>query len=289
LSEVLQYESLDELRNVVLEKDIENLKRKSHVEQFKMLESKFDIALTKFDSWAKFIESSQRRNLFTHCDGIVSKQYTKICEEVNYKRDKPVSIGDQLTLGGKYFLSTCYTLTEVGVMLGQTLWRKVLPDELEEADKHLHALIFDFLQQENWTKAISLSRFAKNLPKLSSDQMDRINTINYAIALRGIKRKGASVNILSKKDWSASTYDFKLAHAVLSDSYEAAKELMIKIGKTGEIICELSYHDWPLFRDFRDSKEFLDGYESVFGYPYFHKLNELADDAKQEVEEEKEN
>lgn len=72
LSDALQYESLEELRQVVLDKEIETLRRNSYAEQFKDMERMFSITLTKFDSWPHFIENTQRRNLFTHCDGVVT-------------------------------------------------------------------------------------------------------------------------------------------------------------------------------------------------------------------------
>jgi len=73
------------------------------------------------------------------------------------------------------------------VMLGQTLWRKQFPEELESADRHLMELIFNFLHMEHLDNAISLSKFALNLPKISTDEIARIFTINYAIALKAIE------------------------------------------------------------------------------------------------------
>ena len=85
----------------MLEKEIESLRRKSYIEQFKELETKFSIKLTKFDRWPYFIESAQRRNLFTHCDGIVSKQYLDVCRDVNFKFDKVYKVGERLEIGGE--------------------------------------------------------------------------------------------------------------------------------------------------------------------------------------------
>lgn len=280
LSEVLKFESMEELREAMLDKEIETLRRGSYVEQFKELELKFSLKLTKFEHWPNFIEAAQRRNLFTHCDGIVTKQYVTACTEAGYNFPKPVEIGDQLKIGAKYFFESCRIVTEVGAMLGHTLWRKCLPDDLEAADKHLHTLIFDYLHMEHFPNAILLSKFALNLPKISNDQMDRINTVNYAIALRGIGEKQASKNILDKKDWSASIYDFKLAYAVLTDDYAEAEKLMIKIGPKSDMLIEMSYHDWPLFKEFRESPEFFSGYEKVYGYKYATKLTSLAKEAK---------
>ena len=283
LSTVLTYESLDDLREEILNDEIETLRRKSYVEQFKDLQNKFSITLTKFEDWPLFVESAQRRNLFTHCDGIVSKQYLDICSEVGYKHKNEV--GDQLKIGAKYFFQSSMVISEVAVMLAQTLWRKTLPDQIEEADNHLSSLIFDYLHMEQWGKAICLSKFALNLPNISSETNERLFRVNYAIALNAIGQDKAAKNVLDKKDWSATTYDFKLAYAVVTKNYEEAMKFMIKIGLEGEYITELSYHDWPLFRDFRDREEFLSGYEKVYGYKYSSKLSEIAEDKKANVDE----
>ncbi len=286
LSEALQYESMDELRQVMLDKEIETLRRKGYIDQFNDLEKRFSITtLTKFDSWPTFIERAQRRNLFTHCDGIVSKQYLDSCKKVEFKfKEEPV-VGEQLKIGSSYLFDSCHLVTEVAVMLGHTLWRKTIPNNIESADTHLSELIFNFLHMEHWGKAITLSKFALSLPKISTDQISRIFTVNYAIALKAIGKSNPAKNVLDGKDWSAATYDFKLAYAVLTEDFIQARSLMEKIGKNGDLIQELAYHEWPLFRDFRDRDEFFEGYSAVYGYKYSSKLSSLAEEKKAEVEE----
>jgi hypothetical protein len=284
LSEALKYDSMTELRQVFLDKEIECIRRKSYIEQFKDLENKFSIKLTKFEEWPYFVERSQRRNLFTHCDGIVSKQYLDVCREIGCKVKNDIAVGDQLEIGGEYLFQSCMLVAQVGVMLGQTLWRKTLEDELKSADSHLGSIVFDYLHMEHWGNAISISKFALGLPKISTDTVERIFSANYAIALCAINKRKEAKAILDKKDWTATSYDFKLAYAVLTNDYTKAEEIMCKLGKQGELINELAYHDWPLFRDFRDSEEFFNGYEKVYGYKYSYKLNEIAEAKKTEVE-----
>lgn len=285
LNEALQYSSIDELREVVLDKEIETIRRKSYAEQFSDLEKRFSINLKKFEGWPNFIESSQRRNLFTHCDGVISKQYIDACKSVNYKFEEPPEIGSQLGIGAKYFYSTCNLLSEVAVMLGQTLWRKLEPEDIDQADTNLSRLIFDFLHMEAWGKSICLSQFSLALPKISNDQMERIFTVNYAIALKAVDKSSSAKKVLDRKDWSACSHDFRLAYCVLCDDFEQAGEVMKKLGKEGELITEMAYHDWPLFRDFRDRSEFFETYELVYGYKYSAKLNLLADEKKAETVE----
>lgn len=284
LSEVLGYASIEELKAVVLEKEIESIKRKSYVEQFKELEKRFDIStLRKFDSWSLFVEAGQRRNLFTHCDGVVSDQYMSMCSEHGLK-GLSVNVGDRLGLSSEYFYSVTKMVVEVAVMLAHTLWRKVVPSEMEVSDLFLNRAIFDFLHLERWPNSIALAKFAYSLPRWSSDVYARMYCINYAIALDAIGERQAAKTVLDKQDWSAATLDFKLAYSVLCYDYDAARQLMIRIGKKGDYIGELAYHDWPLFRKFRESESFLQGYEAVYGYEYSQKLSELAEDVEKDVE-----
>jgi len=285
LSEVLQMDSLDSLKAQVLGNEIESIRRKSYVDQFKDLENRFSIKLTKFKAWPLFVEASQRRNLFTHCDGVISQQYLKICDDVGHKAHESKSVGDQLDIDPQYFYTACIVLTEVGVMLSQTLWRKVLPDELSDADNHLQRLIYDFLEWEDWGVAIRLSQFAKDLPEHSDEITRRIIIINYAIALSSINKKDAAIKLLEKEDWSAMIPDFKLAVSVLKGNDDEAIEIMEKIGEQGQMIHELAYHEWPLFKDFRNKDCFLTSYEKIYGYPFTEKLNELAEESREDSEE----
>jgi hypothetical protein len=285
MSEIFNYTSIGELRQKALDEEIESLRRKSYKEQFESFEQKFSIKLKKFDEWSDFIERAQRRNLFTHCDGIVSEQYIQACNNEQYKFKNETNVGDQLEIGNEYFFDSCGLIMKVAVMLGHTLWRKSSPEQLEKADAHLSHMIFNFLHSERWDDAISLSKFALNLPKISSDQIARMFTINYAIALKAKGNKTAARNMLNKKDWSATSYEFRLAYEIILENYTEASSIMEKIGEEGEIIDELAYHDWPLFRDFRSNKEFFRGYESVYGYKYYSKLSEIAEDEKSKLEE----
>jgi hypothetical protein len=73
---------------------------------------------------------------------------------------------------------------EVGVKLGHTLWRKLLPEELSTAERHLDWLAYQALQLEEWSWAAVLGEFAIEQRNFSSDLSERVAIINYAIAIR---------------------------------------------------------------------------------------------------------
>ena len=277
LVDVLTARSIEDLKRSVLEEEIEAFRRKSYVEQFAELESTFGLTLRKFEKWAEFVECTQRRNLLTHCGGVVSEQYQKICKVEGYPEEKISALGTKLELGPKYFLPTCELMIEVGLKLGQTLWRKILPSEIESADSHLQKTQYEALFSHNWDRAKIFGEFAVKQTKQSSEVDRRIAIVNYCIALKFSNEELSAKNELAKVDWSASTNDFKLAEAVLQDRFVDAATLMHKIGKKGELVVENSYHSWPLFHVFRERPEFLTAYEEVYGHPFVSELKRAAD------------
>lgn len=279
LVDVLTANSIEDLKRSVLNDVIECFRRKSYIEQFAELEATFGITLREFERWPDFVECTQRRNLLTHCGGVVSEQYRKICREEKYPENKIRPLGTELGLGADYFLPTCELMIEVGLKLGQTLWRKILPDELGEADKHLTHTQYDALNSRNWERAKVYGEFAVGQKRFSDEVHRRISIVNYCIALKFSGDAEGCVRQLKKIDWSASVNDFRLAEAVLNDRFEDAALIMIRIGKSGEMVTEGAYHTWPLFNEFRGSAEFMNAYENIFGYPFVAELKRYADAA----------
>ncbi len=184
ISEMLQYKDVEDIKDIVLKSEIESFRRKSYIEQFENLENRFGLNLRKFQNWPLFVECSQRRNLFTHCDGVVSEQYIAVCENGNCEYDKSVKIGEKIKLDTNYLLDSCDIVIEVGLKLGQTLWRKIFEDELEQTDSHLQKVQYDFLVKEEWGCAKIAGEFAISQRNHSTDVLKTIMAVNYIIALK---------------------------------------------------------------------------------------------------------
>ena len=91
--------------------------------------------------------------------------------------------------------------------------------------------------------------------------------------------------LLTSVDWSASVRDFRLAVCILNDQVDEALAIMKQIGKRGELIHEISYHQWPLFNSLRESAPFHKVYEEVFGYPFYLRAEKNAEDARTKLEQ----
>lgn len=283
LREVLSVGNFKSLRNYLITDVIQDLGRDSYVDQFKKLESWFGLELRKFNHWADFVECGQRRNLITHCDGKVNKQYLTLCRENDYKFKKDLKEGKTLPLDHDYFLNSCELIMEVGFKLGQTLWRKVFPEELNTADHHLTNISYEFLRLKKWTLTEITCEYLLSLKHDMKDVDKKIGLVNYAIALKKMGDKERLNEIIEKIDWSGAALAFRLAVSVIKEDYKEAAQFMRKIGKESELVQEESYHIWPLFDDFRGSMEFLEAYEEIYGYPFIKEQQKKADKKEEEL------
>lgn len=281
LSEIITASSIDDLKSRALDEYVDDFRRDSYSDQFSTLESFFGIkTLTGFGSYSSFIEASQRRHLFTHCNGDVSQQYLDVCKGVGYTHSDAVSKGDRLKIGTEYFFRVCDVLFEVGLKLSHTLWRKVLPDEIDKADEHLSDTIFNLLQNERWERAISAGEFAFCQKKYANRERQKIITANYCIALKFGGQPNEAKRLLEEEDWSDSMPDFRLAKAVLLDEFETASNIMISVGKQGHLISEHDYHTWPLFREFRGNDFFRKSYKKIYGTDFTDEIRKGAQEVK---------
>ena len=277
LTELLDFGDLDAVKRDMLEKEIDSFRRESYVEQFAELERKFEIrTLREFAEWPKFVEMSQRRNVMTHNGGLVSEQYLKVCDREGYIFEKRPAVGEELRLPPSYMTDTLLIVSKVGFMLAHTLWRKLLPADDGEADSALNEALYNLLLQKRWKTASEFGRFGLTGAMLkNAREIDkRIRLVNTAIALKKLKKNGDAVALLNGVDWSACIREFKLAIAVLKQDYIAAAKVMQDIGKKGELLDQMAYHDWPLFEEFRDRSEFQLAYEKIYGIPFVQKVSE---------------
>ncbi len=268
LSDLVQLGSVEAAREKIISKEVETVLRSSHSEQFSWMEKNFSTILTKgLKSWPNYIELTERRNLFVHCDGVVSEQYLKVCNKHGFSLDKDLVAGQRLQADEKYLRKSYEILYEIGLKLVQVLWRKLTPNEIEKAEKSLSHFIYELLIEENYTLAKNLLDFACITLKKWGSEGDRlIYVINRALAYKFSDDNDKCQSILSSQDWSACGDNYNLCVAVLRDDFIKAKKIMLRIGNSGSVN-EIDYAEWPCFKEFRTTDEFVTGFSEVFGYP----------------------
>lgn len=168
--ELMEFNSLEDARDHIINEEIEAFLRQSHPDQFSEMEQKFNIKLREnLEIWPTFVELTQRRNLLVHVDGRVSNQYIKVCKRHNVDVGS-ISIGDTLHCAPEYFRCSFMCLYELGVKLSQVLWRKVAPNELASADESLNEICFELLQEERYQLALRLLEFGTEVIKKHSSE-----------------------------------------------------------------------------------------------------------------------
>lgn len=278
LTDLLEFETLDAVKQAMLEKEIDTFRRDSYVDQFATLEKKLSINLRKFKEWGEFVELGQRRNILTHNGGVVNDQYLSVCDREGFAFAERPKSGHPLHVDIRYFTRALRLISKVGLMLGYTLWGKVFPKECPAMQDALNDTLYQCLKQKRWHFVAELEDFVLSEPMLRGiSEIDRrIRIVNVAIGLKFSDQSPNALKLLHSMDWSASYRDFKLAIAVLEDKFDEATKLMLSIGKSGEIISQTDYHTWPLFTKFREHPEFYSTYEQVYGEAFSEKVTTEA-------------
>jgi hypothetical protein len=268
-SQLTEFGSIEAAREYVIEKEIESVLRESHIDQFVWLEGKFNLPLRKgLPAWSVFIEVTERRNLFVHTNGVVSRQYLEVCKRHDCNIPDSVCLGRSLPLPREYFVAAYDCLLEIGVKLGHVLWRKVQPDDLEKADGNLISVTYNLISEGRYKLACVLLDFATVVLKTHSNELNRLTmVVNRAQAYKWAGDEQKCDEILETEDWTATSRKFQLANAVLRDQFEDACEIVKQMGGDEEDVNKHAFREWPLFRELRRSPKFVALFEQLFGEP----------------------
>lgn len=268
-SKLLELKSIEEAKELIIEKELESVLRDSHSDHFEWLENKLGIPLRKdLPVWQEFIEITERRNLFVHNDGVVSSQYLSVCRHHKVKYDKEPILGNKLNVDADYFEKAYKCLFEISVKLTQVIWRKLLPIDIEKADESLNDICFELLRQKQLDLSTILLDFATVILKKHHNEVSKnVFIVNKALSLKMNNKQPECEEIVLAKDWSACSDKFKIAKETLLNNHTEVVKLMKKMGADGEV-SKLNYKIWPLFIEFRKTTLFKDTFKEIFGEDY---------------------
>ena len=266
--------NIDEAKSYIIEKEIDSILRDNHAAHFTWLESRLGISLRKdLSIWEEFIELTERRNLFAHCGGKISSQYIANCKESGVSLNKEFILGHELDVTSQYLDSSYKCLYELGVKLTHVIWRKLRSDDLRAADENLNGICYNLIDSGAYPLADSILEFANSVLKKHADESSlNCFIINKALSKKLGGDKKTAREIVNKRDWSASSNDFKLAKEAILGNDESVLLLMKKIGKEGECVNKASYRVWPLFKELKENKKFQETFKQIYKEEY--KLNE---------------
>jgi len=186
LSQLSEIGSVEAAREYIIEKEAEEVLRKSHSDQFSWLENKFGIVLRKdLTAWPDFVELTERRNLFVHTKGRISRQYLEACTHAGVDCST-VKHGDTLDVSPEYLRKAHRIIFEIGVKLALVLWSKVVPKERERLERFLASnIVYVLVESKRYTLAIVFADFGIDVfKKFSSDLQRRVLVVNRAQAYK---------------------------------------------------------------------------------------------------------
>jgi hypothetical protein len=273
--ELLEFNSIADARTALIEREVESVIRKSHHEQFEWMQNNLNVLLKKgLTIWPKFVEFCERRNLFTHTNGVVSSQYLKVCSE-HKCNISDVKICHKLKINPTYYRDAVETIYEIGLKLCYVLWRKFNISEIHKADILFNGRCVDLINAREYRLAEALLTFSKGVPGLT-DQIRRMMIVNLANAMRLQDRIEEANKLLDTEDWSAANNSFQVCVASVRGDVDRVLKLMQQYGKH---FAAEDYRGWPAFRKTRDDPRFIELFESIFGEPFILPKKEIQTSA----------
>lgn len=266
VKDVLSMNSFDEVIDSIIESEVDGLMRSSHQEQIQYIENNFNIKIREsYQKWARFVEIFERRNLVAHGNTIVNNAYFKNCNSVGFKVDAE-KLGTTLNLSDKYLKTSLDALTEFGLLLIFSLWRKALPDKVEEIYERMHQITYAMIEKGHYEIASRILDYLLDLKVNISDRKHRMMTVNRANSYKKMGRPDQCKNILSKSDWGAVADDFSICIAALNDDIEKFVNLMPLV-QSKESVGKSGFVDWPVFDTVRNDERVKAKYLELFGEP----------------------
>ena len=258
--------SIEAARDQIIEKEVETLLRQSHHAQIDSLESKLSIPLRKdLDIWPSFVEICERRNLVTHTDGVVTRQYLTVCRDHGVDL-KDVTAGDRLQITPEYLMRAINIVSELGWKLIQVVWRKLKPDEIEQAAASLNREAYELLIRGRFRLARKMLRFSLDLKKQGTEEVRRMMVVNLAIALKSTAAIEEANNVLTQEDWSATSDKFKICVAAVREEVETVVSYISTISE--DHVGKQEYREWPAFKWVRVNPAFISAFEQRFREPF---------------------
>jgi hypothetical protein len=270
LAQLSEFDTVEEAKSFFLEKQVEDVVRQSHSDHFDWFEKRLNVELRKgLDIWPEFIEMTERRNLFAHTDGRISRQYLLITKRNGYCPETELKLGDQLYIDESYIDRACDVLLELGIKLTHVAWRKIDSKASKRADMVLIDNTFNLNRESRFGVTSKVLAFALDSPiGAKMEERDRlICLVNLAVAKRELGEGAEVKKILDAVDWSAKSEEFRFANVVLKSDWKACAVIMKSMGSNSYLGKE-EYRTWPLFNEFRLTEEFQKTFSEVFGIRY---------------------
>lgn len=270
--DIVDFGTMEKAKEYIIAKEIETLLRKSHKEQINWFEKKLEINLcSDIKLLTNFYEITERRNVFTHNNGIVNDCYINNCKQLGCKVTN--TLGQRLDVTEKYFINSVDCLLEIGSKLTTILWRVLFPEDNEKTEIAINNLAFNLISEKNYDLAITMLNFALGFKGLKNANKLMLN-INLAQCYLWKGDDSKCKKILELQDWSVSNPELDICRYVLERKYSDAIYIL---QTTPTEIQQNDLLEWPIFKELRKESSFkeffsrkysmtMDEYKRHFSY-----------------------
>ena len=270
--DLCDYNSVQEVKVLIVDETIDKLMRDSHVRQFEWLADAMGLNNLKgFKEWPDFVELTERRNLFVHSDGFVSQQYIDVCKSENALPNR-VEKGKQLIVDKDYFEKAFKVLYIVGIklttMLAHTVYDKHYPNDYSSIDKILISNVYELIAEGLYDVAISVSEFVHDdefIGKKHNANDKCYILLNYAQAYKWSGQEEKCQQLLNDADCTAWRDELLIPKLALEGKYDQVYAKMRSMGKGSSVLTPDNYRLWPIFKGLRKEVEFVRLFKEIFG------------------------
>lgn len=273
-SQLSNFRDIEEAKEYIIAKEIETCLRENHDEQLKWFERKLDIKLHENKKLLEtFFELTERRNLYTHNNGIVNESYLNNCKKYNISTN--CQLGDVLLVDPEYFQQASECILEIGIKLSVILWRKIFPNENKESESITNQIAYGFIKSKDYELALTILDFGLECFKPFKANINKyMFIINKAQSLLWLKKEDQVKKILDLQDWSLCTPQFILCKTVLERNFDEAIEILKKQQTDLDQIDLLS---WPIFKELREQQKFKEYLAEKYPDPIENDTSQISD------------
>jgi len=260
-SDVLSFESFNEVKEHIISKEVEDFIRKKSLEEqleyFKK-ECKADIS-SNFPRLFELREAMLRRHAFVHTGGMATNEYLSKVKKIRKWKDPSIKAGTPLELKPSYIKNTWSIVYSAGVALihlvATEYYRNIgKKDKADTADEFLINESFTNIQNNQLEAALEILKYAKKL-KLATNTNDLMVLINLAQTYKWMNKEKECNELLKSYDWESCSSDFRLCVSALKNDIKEFKK-QLKITASEKRLKAGDLFEWPVFRLLRNKEDF---------------------------------
>ncbi len=241
--------NIEEIKNTLIDQEVTNKMYDSLLDWKNYFQKNLKLKLKAWDDEFKFIqEIMARRNLYVHNNGVINSIYINLVKEVN--KD---SIGNILSIDREYIDNAINIIEYIGMSLIIEVWIKECADNQEEVNTITNMIYEEYLESSRW----KMARHFYEICLQSSKMLDAVKILCKINTWQCYKWLGEYDKVrdeVKKVDDSAFKPMYTLGILALNEDYEKFFEFYDNQTDIGED----QLKEWPLFRELRKSKEYLE-------------------------------